>query len=117
MTSISVSWQEPDPPNGVINNYMVSDNDFFLVYVVTSLILQVSIALLSSMTDEIDDQNMTNISGTMLSFTFTNLMVSSNYQLNVTAYTIVGPGPAASLVLMTSPGGMLYKLLCTCLML
>ena len=76
--------------------------------------LQVSVALLKSMTGDVTHQNMTNLSGTALSFTFTNLMVFSNYQLNVTAYTKVGPGPAASLMLMTSPDGKLYKLLFTC---
>jgi len=99
-SSISVSWEEPDPPNGVIINYIVSD--LFVVNLFYSFIFQVSIAL----TAEMSNRNMANISATDdTAFTFTDLILFSDYQLNVVAYTRVGSGPGANLIVKTLPDG------------
>jgi len=99
--SISVSWDTPDPPNGVIINYIVSDF-FLLINSFYSSYFQVSIALTAEMTN----RNMTNISATDdTTFTFTDLMLFSGYQLNIMAFTRVGQGSVASLTVMTLPDG------------
>jgi len=61
-------------------------------------------------TGEMTAPNMTSISATdETMFTFTDLILFSDYQLNVMAYTRMGPGPVANLLVKTLPGGEPHK--------
>ena len=76
-TTVTLSWMPPDPPNGIITDYRVryrrhgstSDSDYVAENV-----------------------------GTVLTYTVTNLMTGTEYELQVRAFTVVGNGMYSDLV-------------------
>ncbi|XP_065905772.1 receptor-type tyrosine-protein phosphatase F-like isoform X3 [Dysidea avara] len=95
-SSIFLTWQRPDPPNGLIANYTVSYIAMVTYFNQTNG--EMDIFTINNSTSVLADDN--NISS---SLNFTNLRHSTEYQFTIVAYTNVGPGPEAMISVSTLP--------------
>ncbi|XP_065914678.1 protein sidekick-1-like isoform X2 [Dysidea avara] len=95
-SSISLTWQRPDPPNGLITKYTVSYNAMVTYFNQTTGEMD-TFTINNSTTILADDNDISS------SLTFTDLRLATEYQFTIVAYTNVGSGPEAMISVTTPP--------------
>ena len=103
-SSITLTWRRPDPPNGIITQYIVSDI-IYLLYIVNNCLSQVFYVGINSDGNIFHDfaiQQEDSSSNMSSSYTWTSL-IHGRHQFRVAAFTSKGPGEAAKLMLLTPP--------------
>ena len=98
--SVYISWERPDPPNGLITNYAVSINLHILLRY-TLYHMQIS----HTFDDEEPSTITITASEATVYYLLTGLRPGTQYQISVVASTRVGQGPPAELSVMTSFNG------------
>ncbi|XP_065904893.1 uncharacterized protein [Dysidea avara] len=93
-SSISLSWQRPDPPNGLITNYTVSY--IAMVTYFNQTTGELGTFSINNSTTVLADDNII-----LSSLNFTDLRLGTEYQFTIVAYTNVGPGPEAMISVST----------------
>ncbi|XP_065903762.1 protein sidekick-1-like [Dysidea avara] len=95
-SSISLTWQRPDPPNGLITNFTVSYNAMETHF--------------NQDTGQMDTFTVNNFTSVELSddkisasLNLASLRPGTKYQFTIVAYTNVGPGPEAMISVSTLP--------------
>ena len=91
-TSVYISWERPDPPNGLITNYAVSINLHILLRY-TLYHMQIS----HTFDDEEPSTITITASEATVYYLLTGLRPGTQYQISVMASTSVGQGAAAKL--------------------
>ncbi|XP_065904495.1 phosphatidylinositol phosphatase PTPRQ-like isoform X2 [Dysidea avara] len=95
-SSISLTWQRPDPPNGLITNFTVSYNATVTYF--NQVTGQMEAFVFYNFTSvELSDDIIS------VSFNLTDLRLGTEYQFTIVAYTNVGPGPEAMISVSTLP--------------
>ncbi|XP_065904644.1 receptor-type tyrosine-protein phosphatase S-like isoform X2 [Dysidea avara] len=95
-SSIFLTWQRPDPPNGLITNYTVSYNAMVTYFNQNTSLMETFTMNNSTSVEPNDD----SISASLI---FSDLRLGTEYQFTIVAYTNVGPGPEAIMSVSTLP--------------
>ncbi|XP_065904489.1 receptor-type tyrosine-protein phosphatase dep-1-like [Dysidea avara] len=94
--SISLTWQRPDPPNGLITSFTVSYNAMVTYYNQDTGQME-TFVFYNFTSVELSDDNIS------VSLNFTDLRSGTEYQFTIVANTNVGPGPEVMISVSTLP--------------
>ena len=107
--SVTLTWSRPDPPNGLITQYNVSNitNSYCLRL---SSLPQVSYSVIDFQSETVHNYNILQLDNSCScsicsiesSYTWNNL-IQGEYQFRVVAFTSKGSGETANLILSTIP--------------